>query len=197
MHYLARNLIQDFLTAPWTTGNASHKRPVCDRKKIYFCKFRPKRVWNYTLFELTKYKIFFSPLDPRPVNTSHKRPLWDHQQIYISVNLDQKGPEIMQYLVRKMQKFSYASGRCKAPPTLATRLVTNPLDPREHFAQALGLRPPKIYIFLYLDQLRAWNICVIFSSQNEFIGKGELPPPGALNFFFWWVCATRVSKSRV
>ena len=98
--------------------------PLRPPEIIYFCKFEPKKAWNYAYLarkiQNFPYARGTAPLQPpncvyiltekglklciygSPKYTFKKKkkkgcPLWPPEiiHIYISVNLDQKGPEIM------------------------------------------------------------------------------------------------------
>ena len=57
-------------------------------------KIRPKRAWNYALEKGPKLCIYGSPEIHILLWNEGLLPR-NHQKLYISVNLDQKGPEIM------------------------------------------------------------------------------------------------------
>ena len=57
-------------------------------------KIRPKRAWNYALEKGLKLCIYGSP-EIHILLWNEGLPPRNHKKLYISVNLDQKGPEIM------------------------------------------------------------------------------------------------------
>ena len=151
---------------------------------IYFCKFRPKRAWNYAY--LACKIIFLGKGAPPPCN-------------HIRKHFDRKGTEIVHFprntqsLIKRTaapcdhQKF-YISGGHKGPPEIIYFCKFRPKKGLELCVNSLQIQnfpivngtfhpcKPQIVCTCKLWQKRDWKLCIYVSQKYILLSKRRSAP---------------------